>query len=112
MKRLLLIVASAFMFACVYADNPVIDKEKCTITIDGKTFPLYGRVKIVESFPDIKVKLVESFPDLEVKLVESFPDDCGKVKLVESFPDVKVKIVDSFPDLKVKIVDRFPGVKK
>lgn len=92
--------------------KPGIDKKNCTYTNkDGKTFNLYGKVKIVESFPDIKVQIVESFPDLEVKLVESFPDQCGKVKLVESFPDVKVKIVNSFPDIKVKLVENFPGVK-
>ena len=89
-----------------------IDKENCTYTNkDGKTFNLYGKVKIVESFPDIKVQLVESFPDLKVKIVESFPDQCGKIKLVESFPDVKVQLVESFPDIKVKIVDSFPGTK-
>ena len=90
-----------------------INKENCTFTNkDGKTFNLYGKVKIVEHFPDIKVQIVDSFEDLDVKIVEHFPDQCGKVKLVEHFPDVKVQIVNSFPDIKVKIVDAFPGVKK
>jgi len=39
-----------------------IDKANCTFK--GK--PLYGKVKIVESFPDIKVQVVESFPDVRV----------------------------------------------
>ena len=82
-----------------------IDFENCTFN----GFPLYGKVKIVESFPDIKVQIVDSFPDLKVRLVNSFPDDCGKWQIVESFPDVKVKIVDSFPDLKIKFVESFPG---
>ena len=69
--------------------KPGLHKENCTfVNKDGKTFNLYGKVKIVESFPDIKVQIVESFEDLDVKIVESFPDQCGKVKLVESFPDV------------------------
>lgn len=90
-----------------------INKENCTyVTKDGKTFNLYGKVKIVEHFPDIKVQIVDAFEDLDVKIVEHFPDQCGKVKLVESFPDVKIQIVQSFPDIKVKIVDAFPGVKK
>lgn len=89
-----------------------IDKQNCTYTNkDGKTFNLNGKVKIVESFPDVKVQIVESFPDIEVKIVENFPDDCCKFKIVESFPDVKVQIVNSFPDIKVKIVDNFPGIK-
>jgi hypothetical protein len=73
---------------------------------------LYGKVKFVESFPDIKIQIVESFPDLKVKLVESFPDDCGEWQVVESFPDIKVQIVESFPDIKVKFVESFPGIPK
>ena len=115
MKKLLLIALFALMALPIMAQsNGVkINKENCTITNkDGKVFNLYGKVKIVESFPDIKVQIVDSFEDLDVKIVDAFPDQCGKVKLVESFPDVKVQIVTSFPDIKVKIVDSFPGVKK
>lgn len=116
MKRLfiiaMLLIMAIPMMAQQSDNKPGIDKQNCTYTNkDGKTFNLYGKVKIVESFPDIKVQIVESFPELEVKLVDNFPDQCGKVKLVESFPDVKVQIVNSFPDIKVKIVDNFPGVK-
>ena len=50
--------------------------------------PLYGKVKIVDSFEDVKVKIVDSFED------------------------IKIKIVDSFEDIKIKIVDSFEGVKK
>lgn len=71
---------------------------------------LKGKVKFVESFPDIKIQVVESFPDIKVKLVESFPDDCGEWKVVESFPDIKVQIVESFPDVKVQFVESFPGI--
>lgn len=73
--------------------------------------PLYGKVKFVESFGDIKIKFVESFPDIKVKFVSSFPNDCGKWQIVESFPDFTVQVVESFPDLKVKTVDSFPGMK-
>ena len=48
----------------------------------------------------------------KVKIVESFPDACGKWKYVESFPDFKIKFVDSFPDIKIKYVDSFQGVTK
>lgn len=110
-KRFLIIVISLLTLPLWANDEVMIDKENCTITKDGKTYPLYGKVEIVESFPDLEIKLVESFPDLEVKLVESFPDQCGKIQIVESFPDVKVKIVTAFPDLEVKIVEHFPGIK-
>lgn len=101
-----------FIFLCLSLtttslsqDNNKIDFKNCTF----KGFPLYGKVKIVESFPDIKVQIVDSFPDLKVQLVNSFPDDCGKWQIVEFFPDVKIKIVDSFPDIKIKFVESFPG---
>ena len=117
MKKIIFIALLAFMTLPMLAQSngqkPGINKENCTYTNkDGKTFNLYGKVKIVEHFPDIKVQLVDSFEDLDVKLVESFPDQCGKVKIVESFPDVKVQIVEHFPDIKVKIVESFPGVRR
>jgi len=76
-----------------------------------KGIKLYGKVKFVSSFPDIKIQYVTSFPDIKVKFVSSFPDDCGEWKEVDSFPDFKVQVVSSFPDLKVKKVDSFPGMK-
>lgn len=88
MKRLFFILAACMMTAGGMADEVTIDKENCTITKDGKTFPLYGKVKIVDSFEDIKVKIVDSFED------------------------VKVKIVDCFEDIKIKIVDSFEGIKR
>ena len=72
--------------------------------------PLYGDVKIVNSFPDFKVKVVNSFPDLNVKLVDSFPDSCGRWRIVDSFPDFTVQFVDSFPDFTIRMVDSFPGM--
>lgn len=74
--------------------------------------PLYGKVQIVDRFPDIKIKIVDSFPDLKVKNVQSFPNSCGKWQYVDRFPDFKIKFVDSFPDLKIKYVDSFPGFRK
>lgn len=75
-----------------------------------KGIKLYGKVKFVTSFPDVKIKYVTSFPDIKVQFVSSFPDKCGKWKKVSSFPDFKVQVVSSFPDLKVKKVTSFPGM--
>jgi hypothetical protein len=85
-------------------DDPV-DK---TCSFRGKK--LYGKIKFVENFPDIKIKIVENFPDIKVQLVENFPDECGKWQIVENFPDIKVQIVENFPDIKVKFVNNFPGL--
>jgi hypothetical protein len=85
-------------------DNP-IDKN---CMFKGKK--MYGKIKFVENFPDIKIKVVENFPDLNIKLVENFPDECGKWEIVDNFPDLKVQIVENFPDIRVKFVDNFPGL--
>lgn len=71
---------------------------------------LAGKVKVVDSFPDVRVKAVSSFPDVKVKKVSSFADDCGEWQFVDSFPDFKIQYVDSFPDVEVAWVDSFPGL--
>jgi hypothetical protein len=80
-----------------------------TIGCSYKGFKLYGKIKIVDAFPDIKVQIVESFPDLKVKVVDHFPDDCGEWQFVDSFPDTKIQFVEYFPDIKIKFVESFPG---
>ncbi len=72
---------------------------------------LYGRIRFVDSFPDVTVKVVTSFPDIRVKRVTSFADGPGKWQMVDSFPDYKVKVVTSFEDYKIQYVDSFPGCK-
>lgn len=47
---------------------------------------VYGKIQVVQAFPDFKVKVVTSFPDLKVQKVTSFPDAPGKWQLVDSFP--------------------------
>jgi len=65
-----------------------------------KGIKLYGKVKVVEHFADIKVQVVNSFSD-----------DIGEWKFVEYGEDFTVQFVDSFPDIKIKYVTSFPGVK-
>jgi hypothetical protein len=71
---------------------------------------LYGKVKVVTAFPDLKVQVVDAFPDLKVQIVDSFPDKCGRWKIVETFPDLKIQFVTAFPDLKIKYVNALPGL--
>ena len=101
MKRIFTLLFCFAITICAAAADVKIDKENCTITKDGKTYKLYG-----------KVKIVNSFEDADIKIVDAFEDSCGKVKIVEHFEDVKVKIVDSFEDIKIKIVNSFEGVKQ
>ena len=86
-----------------------IDKDACTITKDGKTYKLYGKIKIVDNWADLKVQIVENWPDLKVKIVENWPDKCGKFQVVDTWPELKVQIVDNFADIKVKVVENWPG---
>lgn len=72
---------------------------------------LYGKVKIVDHFPDIKVQKKDAFQDLSVQYVKAFPDACGKWQIVDSFPDFTVQFVEHFPDITIKEVTAFPGMK-
>ena len=117
MKHLVFFTFMCCIFFCqsVFSENKTknstpekgLNKEKCTYN----RIPLKGRVKIVNSFPDIKIQAVNSFPDIEVKTVNSFPNRCGEWQFVESFPDFTIQFVESFPDVKVKFVESFPGMK-
>ncbi|MCB2097580.1 MAG: hypothetical protein KDE05_08110 [Parvularculaceae bacterium] len=93
-------------FALLASVAPAAAEGDCAF----EGIPLHGRVKVVDSFPDIQVQTVESFPDLRVKRVESFPDNCGEWLFVDSFPDFTIRYVDGFPDLKITFVESFPGL--
>lgn len=106
MKKTLLILWLTLFSSALWAGNNTIT-DSCTY----KGIPLYGKVKIVTSFPNFKVKVVDAFPDLKVKVVTSFADDCGEWQFVESFPDFTIQLVDAFPDFTIKFVESFPGKK-
>jgi len=104
---LLLIIGWLNMIDPVSANSQKLDRSSCAYA--GK--PLFGRVQIVTSFPDIKVSTVSSLEDLKVQVVTSLPDRCGKWQFVNSFPDLKVQFVESFPDIKIRFVEAFPGLR-
>ena len=66
----------SFLFLFNLSD-PQVKKAVCTFN----GFKLYGKIKFVNDFPDLKIKIVDNFPDLKVKLVDNFPDACGKGRL-------------------------------
>jgi hypothetical protein len=113
-KRLLLFVILATValgVLTVVSSEQIAAKEKSKLSGDC-TFngiKLYGKVQVVDAFPDIKVQIVNAFPDLKVQVVNAFPDDCGKWQFVDAFPDFKVQFVEAFPDIKIQYVDAFPG---
>ena len=48
--------------------------------------PLYGKVKVVDAFADIKVEIVNAFSDLDVQTVDAFADSCGKIAVCRCVP--------------------------
>lgn len=113
MKNILSCIIFILIFALSNGFNHKYSKSQYKDKIINCTFKgykLYGKIKIVSNFPDIKVKIVENFPDLKVKVVQNFPDECGKWQFVDNFPDLKVQFVESFPDIKIKFVENFPGI--
>ena len=70
---------------------------------------VFGKIQIVDAFPDVKIQKVTAFPDIKVKWVDAFADLPGKWQKVTAFPDYKVQFVDAFPDYKIQEVDAFPG---
>ena len=91
-------------------DDTVSNSVSSTRKAKPDVSKIYGKIQIVNSFPDYKVQIVNSFPDLKVQVVNSFPDKVGKWHFVYSFPEFKIQIVNSFPDFKVQYVNSFPGV--
>jgi hypothetical protein len=82
--------------------------DPAACTWNGKR--LWGRVRYVTSFPDVRVKVVTALPRLRVKEVTSFADSCGKWEIVDALPDLKVQVVDALPDLTIEYVTSFPGL--
>ncbi len=72
---------------------------------------LYGKVQVVDAFPDFRVQIVSAFPDLKVQRVDVFADSCGRWQFVDAFPDFKVQFVDAFSDFDIQYVDAFPGTR-
>ena len=96
------------------ADDVMIDKDNCTITKDSKTYPLYGKVKFVNEYPDITIKFVDAYADIEVKITDSSYQSCCEWKVVDSsecYPDLRVKVVRDYPDITIRVVTDYPHIK-
>ena len=72
---------------------------------------VFGKIQVVDSFPDYKVRVVDSFPDLKVQVVDSFPDKPGKWQMVKFLPDYKIQFVKIGEDFTIQYVRAFPGVR-
>lgn len=85
-----------------------LDKVACT----WKGKRLYGKVKYVTAFPDVKVKVVTALPDLKVERVSALASRCGEWEEVTSGSTaLEVELVNSFADLEIEYVTAFPGFR-
>lgn len=127
MKRIAVFLLTLCVVAVVHPQveretDPLTKKERFALELQacqdayakGKpsACELYGKIKVVDNFPDVKVKKVDNFADIKVKWVDNFADSPGKWEKVDNFPDYKVQFVDNFPDYKIEVVDNFPGCEK
>lgn len=115
MNLLVFLLTSFGLFAGHPSPTSFVAKDKPVKAAQARVCPdnlclIYGRIQVVDSFPDCKVKIVDSFEDMRVKVVTSFSDDVALWEFVDSFPDYKIQFVDSFPDFTIRYVDNFPGV--
>lgn len=104
-------IFSALIAALIIFSANISVFASSAITSDGycKGIRLWGKVKVVNNFADLKVKVVQDFADLKVKVVQNFPDSLGKWQFVDYGEDFTVEFVENFPDIKIKFVDSFPG---
>lgn len=115
--KILNLLTVLFIFLLTLSSGKKATEEYETREIDSCTFngkKLYGKIQLVEypSEADVKVKIVNSFPDLRVQFVESFANKCGEWQIVENNADLKVYIAENFADIKIQPVSSFPGTRK
>jgi hypothetical protein len=113
MKRVSLVAIIVLSLAAGFLSGDALaagkfDKSNCTF--NGKK--LYGRVQVVDAFPDIKVQVVTTSPDLKVQKIDRDPLECGQWWMVTTAPVLKVQFVTVAPDLKIQYVTAFPGIPK
>ena len=82
MKRIIIIALFALMTLPMLAQSndkkPGINKENCTFTNkDGKTFNLYGKVKIVEHFNESLI-IIWLYIDFMLSATDPIPQKASK----------------------------------
>ena len=109
MKKIAFIIVLLLSANC-FANRPQI--ENCRIKIGDKTFPLNGKVQVVNAQADIKIQVVNAQADIRIQVVNAQPTRCGQWQFVNAQPDLRVQFVDAQPDLKIQFVDAQPGTTR
>ena len=100
MKKLIILLSLLLTSTLCFAlgDGVTVDKEKCTITKKGKTFPLYGEIHLVESegLADLVVYVKKSWSnfDLDVYISKNNPDvdGCGGFYIIKDFSSSAINV--------------------
>lgn len=77
-------------------------------TFKGKK--LYGKVQVVDAFPDFRVRVVSAFPDLKVQRSTLLPVPAVAGNGWTPFPISKSSSSNAFSDFDIQYVDAFPGI--
>ncbi len=65
---------------------------------------VFGRIQVVDHFPDVRVRVVQGIADMEVRVVDAFPNRQGRWQFVDHFPDFRVQFVQHHADFTVRLV--------
>ncbi len=112
MKKFLLSLAFISASLLSFAQDVTINKEKCTITKNGKEYNLHGNVRIVDYGEDFRIRLVDCCEDFSIRLRDYEPSDCLEFRVVDYECGLRVRIVDCGEDFRVRIVDWSPEFRE
>lgn len=65
---------------------------------------VFGRIQVVDHFPDVRVRVVRGIADMEVRVVDALPNRQGRWQFVDHFPDFRVQFVQHHADFTVRLV--------
>ncbi len=99
MKKVLLLVFALSVAAVVSgsAETPQEWRERRK----QLAHKVFGKICVVNAFPDYKVRVDSSGPDIWVNVVYTEPSKPGQWQFVSAFPDYTIQFVDAFEDFSV-----------
>lgn len=65
---------------------------------------VFGRIQVVDHFPDVRVRAVQGIADMEVRVVDALANRQGRWQFVDHFPDFRVQFVQHHADFTVRLV--------
>lgn len=99
MKKVLLLVFALSVAAVVSgsAETPQEWRERRK----QLAHKVFGKICVVNAFPDYKVRVDNSAPDIRISVVHAAANMPGQWQFVSAFPDYTIQFVDAFEDFSV-----------